>query len=539
MPRSRLGPLAIESKLGDYPSLSSVWRAIHLKKQKAIAVKIFSVPFGGTPETRADFSAEWNQLKTLQHPGVARCYGGGFEQNDAYLAYELIDGETLSATLERRERLPWEMVLDFAEPIVDALEYLHSQSVHYGRLRPEKIIVSGLSPILVDVRTSRDDGPYHTSRPPTSDDMLYRPPESIDDPTMTSPRGDLYSFGAVMYRCLTGRAPFDGDTVEQVQQQIRSHVPTSPATIVMDCPVWLDKLVNQLLQKDAMARPNGASAVKLALGEIRKRSMSRAGVAEHVSSGFSPLQVTSQKEKDEARALLGRELVDLDEPADADHTSWHDKSSFLLVGLAAMIGVVAWALWPLNENDMRDRAEQLLDQGTRSSLIQAKISYLEPMEKRFPDGEHVAWVQEQIDRVEMVEAEHLLSVKMKRNMPLTNEGERLYAEAERFERFGDVATALDQYRSIVTLMSDQEQYEPFVNLARRQIAAIEGNDQPQDEAAKIIQAKLSEADRAYRKGNVVAARRIWYSIVDLYGNNMNVAPLVEEAQLRASRAVTK
>jgi len=132
----------------------------------------------------------------------------------------------------------------------------------------------------------------------------------------------------------------------------------------------------------------------------------------------------------------------------------------------------------------------------------------------------------------MVQAEHALSVKLKRNLPLKNEGERLYAEANKFERFGDTATALDQYRSMQTLLGDDPRYRPFVNLARRQIARIEYNGIEADEAARIIQAKLEQADELLKSGKVIAAKQIWYSVVELYGNNTNVAPLVGEAQKR-------
>ena len=111
MPRSRLGPLAIETKLGDHPSQSSVWRAIHIQLKRAVAVKVFAAPFGGTPEARSAFAAEWEVLKQIQHPGIVRCYGGGFEETDAYLAHELIEGSTLARELERRSRLSWEFSL--------------------------------------------------------------------------------------------------------------------------------------------------------------------------------------------------------------------------------------------------------------------------------------------------------------------------------------------------------------------------------------------------------------------------------------------
>lgn len=139
----------------------------------------------------------------------------------------------------------------------------------------------------------------------------------------------------------------------------------------------------------------------------------------------------------------------------------------------------------------------------------------------------------------MLQAEHALAVKMKRNLRLTHEGERLYAEASDFEKFGDVASALDRYRSMQTLLDDDPKYRPYVNLARRQIARIEGKDYGEYEAAKIIQAKLSQADTELAAGNVVAARQIWYSIVELYGNNDNVAPLVAKAQQRLAEDGSK
>ncbi|GAA4467667.1 serine/threonine-protein kinase [Novipirellula rosea] len=532
MPRSRLGPLAIEAKLGDHPSQSSVWRAIHVQLHKAVAVKVFSSPFGATPEARTQFAAEWETLKTLQHPAIARCFGGGFEDKDAYLAYELVDGETLAAEIERRSRLPWESVLEFAEPIIGALCYLHEHNIIYGMLAPDKILYAGLSPLLVDVRTDRFNSNFKTSRPPTPHEIAFRPPELIDDPTSITHKSDLYSFGATLYYAITGRPPVQGDTVEEVTRNVREQTPTSAASLVLDCPVWFDKLITQLLEKDPSKRPFGAPAVQLALAEVRRRSMSRTGVAEHASSGFSPLSVTDQKERDEARSLLGRELVDDEKESLPDATIWHDKPWFLIGVLIAMLLMLGWVAWPLNENQMRKRAEDLLAQETQSSLNQAKNNYLKPMINKFPDGEHTTWAEEQVDRIEMMQAEHALSVKMKRNLALKNEGERLYAEAEQFERFGDTSTALDKYRSMETLLGDDPKYRPYVNLARRQIAQIENRSFIKDEAATIIQEKLDEAEREHRRGNVVAARQIWYSIIELYGNNSNVGPLVLQAQQR-------
>jgi len=534
MPRSRLGPLALESKLGDYPSQSLVYRAIHVDQKKSVAVKIFSIPFGGTPEGRQRLAEEWEKLKRLQHPAIARCYGGGFEDSDAYLAYELIDGETLSSQLERRPRLAWDAVLDFAIPIAEALVAAHARSIIHGGIVPDKIIISGLAPVLIDFRIDRVHSIYRNPRPPSAIEMAMRPPEVIADPAAISPRGDIYSLAAVMYLALTGRPPLSGETTEEVSRNAVSEVPPKAATIVMDCPVWVSSLIDQALQKDPNARPHDARNFALALSEARRRSAGLAGVAEHASSGFGPLQVTQQREKDEARKLLGRELVELRDADLPDGTPFHDKAWFLVGVLVLVIIGMTWLVWPLSESQMRSRAEKLIAEETRSSLQQAKTTYLQPMLKRFPEGESSQWAADQIDQIEMLEAENALEVKVKRNLPLRDEGERLFAEARRFERFGDRATALDKYKSMETLLGDDPKYKPFVNLARRQIGLIRQQSSDAGEASRIVQAKLSEAQTLFDKGNVVAARDIWYSVVELYGSNADVAPWVKLAQQKLS-----
>ncbi len=530
MPRSRLGELAIESKLGDHPSQSSVWRAIHVKLKRAVAVKVFATPFGGTPEARAQFATEWKTLQSLSHPAIAKCYGGGFEDSDAFLAYELIEGETLAMQLSHRSRLPWENVLEMSEPLIDAIEFLHDRGIVYGALQPDKVIFSGLSPVLIDIRSDRFASPYRTSHPPTQTELAMMPPEVAKDPAAFSPRGDLYGFGALLYLSVTGRPPIIGETIEEVAENIAHSTPPTPASIVLDCPIWLDKLIMQLLEKDVSRRPLSAGSVKLALSEVRRRAMSRTGVAEHASSGFSALRVTDQGDLDAARRLLGKDDLEIDDEDPVDESAWHDKPLVLIGGLALMFAIFGYVLWPLNEDQMRARAEKLLGNRTSNSMKQAKDSFLEPMIRRFPNGDHTVWAQEQIDQVEMLGAEHALAVKIKHNLPLKDEAERLYADASRYERFGDTATALDKYRSLVTLLGDNSDYRPFVNLAHRQIGVIESNDQGDDEASRMIRAKLKQAQELHDQGKTIAAKKIWYSVVELYENNEKVAPLVVKAQ---------
>ncbi|MDB4809967.1 serine/threonine protein kinase [bacterium] len=530
MPRNRLGPLAVETKLGDHRSKSSVWRATHVQLGQTVAVKVFAAPFGGTSEARFAFASEWEVLKQIRHPAIARCYGGGIEKTDAYLAYELIDGPTLASELKHRSRLSWESVLDLAEVLTGAIESLHENEIVYGVLQPRKVLFAGLSPVLIDIRADRARSVYRTGRTATPHEMTFWSPELTQNISAFSLDSDLYSLGATLYTALTGRTVVSGKSVEEVRGNILFETPQNPASIVMDCPVWLDKLIMQMLEKDPNDRPHNAAAVSLALKEVRRRSMSRAGVAEHISHGFSPLNVNDQKERDEARILLGHGALEVGDDKTVAEPEWYDRAMILVLGLFVIASMLAYTLWPLNENQMKGRAEDLLATENRNALNQAKVSYLIPMLEKYPDGRHFDWAKEQLDRVELIQAEHVLKVKLKTNRPLTNEGERLYAEAYEFEKFGDVATALDHYHSMETLLADEDIYKPFVNLARKQIASLQEKGVEQGEAARIIQNKLDQAEQSLLNGNSIAARKICYSIVELYGNNGNVAPLVSRAQ---------
>lgn len=552
---SRLGPLALETRLGDHPSQSQVWRAVHLELRRSLAVKIFPTPFGPTPEAKSALAEEWARLKSLSHPGIAKCYGGGFEPGWAYLASELIDGETLSHQLSRQSRQPWEVVLDLCDGLTESLVYLHAAGITHGRLVPSKIVVAGLSPVLVDVRTDRYGSPFRSTRPPTPDEQPLVAPEVLTggDPT---PGGDLYSLAAIAYLAATGRPP-GGHPIGDISGGQPIEI-APPSSIVPDLPVWIDRLLMPILSADPLSRPGSAEAVRLQLAETRRRCFDRTSVTGAAAKGFSPLDTNNQTQRAETRRLLGKTgrrrgkkhgaatttsgsaihdaLAGNSADNDSvDHEPWYQSATALFTMLMAAVALAAFMLWPLSEDQMRQRAERLLADGTRASFSQAKNRYLTPMLANFPDGEHADWAGQQIQRIEMEWAESVLNTRIKKNLPLTDEGQRLYAEASRYERFGDRATALDRYRSLVTLMKDEPKYLPYVNLARRQIAAIESEsagDTGGGEAARLIQSKLDQSDRLIAAGKTIPARSILYSIIELYGTNAEVRPMVEAAQQR-------
>ncbi len=529
--RSRIGPLALESPLGDRGS--NLYRAVHIQQKAQVAVRVFSQPMGMTPEAKEEFAQQMESLKALRHPHIVRCYGGGFDAKDAYLVYELADGDSLLATLKRKERLPWELVLDLGVQLCEALHLAHQAGWIHGRIRPDKVIVStdGTKVKLADFRRGTV-----ASAPLTAEQLAYCAPETISERPIVDAASDLYSVGAVMYHAITGQSPFQADNALAMRKAIAETVAPPVATIVFDCPVWLSSIVEQLLSKESIRRPFSANATVMALREAQRRATEGIGVAQHATSGFSPLQLNTNRAEAE-KALGHKKKKNKKQHQDddgAEPTGLLERPWFLLAILVAAIALISYLAWPLSESALRTKAELLMTRHDTEGTKGAPNKYLQELADRFPNGKNGQWALSQLEDIEMEEEMVLAEARIQKHkrfgLEPTSEGERKYAEARKFESFEDRITALELYKGIVNLLKDEENERAFVNLARKRIEEIEAKPPNAEELRSLLKRKLEQAEKLFQDGNTVGAKQIWEGIVNLYRLNKEVQPLVEEAQ---------
>lgn len=485
-----------------------------------------------TPESKQEFANHLEKIKALKHPGIVRCYGGGFDAKDAYLVYELIEGESLEKLLERRERLDWEVVLQYGLQLCEALQKAHDSGWIHGRLRSDKVLLT-LGGEVVKLNDLWE-GP-ESSRPLKATEIAYQAPEQIEGKQKPDKAVDLYSLGATLYHALTGSPPFEGPNAGLVRQAVLDGSPPAVATIVFDCPVWLSAIIEQLLNKDPLKRPFSAIATSMALKEAHKRATEGISVVQHAVGGFSPLLM--KLDKDEAEKVLGRKKNRRrDRSQEQEGAPGFFERPIVLLGiLLAVIAAIGYLLMPASEQTLRSRAERFIAQKDVGSLVHARDRYLLELLERFPNGKHSEWAKEKIEEIAMVEAEQRMMSNRRFGREPSSEGERQFLEANRFEQFGDRVTALDRYRGIVNLLKNEEKEAAFVNLARRQIAQILASPPDADELRRFLQNKLEEADRKFRADEVLAAKQIWEGVVNLYGGNKEMVSLVERAQNRLAK----
>ncbi len=515
---SRVGPFAVEEKLGP-DRRASVYCAVHVQQRKSVALRVFSAPLATHGSVREEYDCEFETLKLLRHPNIVRFFGGGFDNGYGYFASKLVRGESLTQMLDRRGNLPWEMVVDIALQISEGLQYAHDAGLVHARLNPDKILITEDGQVkIADFRQH----PVARTALHQPEMVGYLAPEQRGRWQTVTPKTDVFSLGCLMYRMLTGRVPYPVESDETAKGEAPSN-PPRPATVVLNCPVWLDTLVVKTLALEPAARPHSATAVVLALKETKRRVAAGTGVAEHVASGFSPIEVDADKEV--ARRLLGRKSSKAKRKPPLLDRPW-----FLVLSLVLLIAsVLTWILWPVSEQRLLVKAEGLMREKTAVAWRRAETDYLRPLLEQFPQGEYAPRARKMLDLIEMDRAERRLRRRLQMGRAPETEGGRLLAEAMNFEKFGDRVTALNKYHGMIKLFDENSQERPYVNLARRQIAELE-KDVGSTDRVDFVQQRLDEAERLADEGKAVQARELWRSIVTLYQGNRELDVFVKRAE---------
>jgi hypothetical protein len=504
-----------------------------MQQKKAAAVRIFSTPMGLTPEAKRDFATQIEELKELRHPGIVRCYGGGFDKKDAYLAYEFIDGESIDVLLKRRERLPWETAIDYALQLAETLQYTHVSGWLHNRLRADKVMVcaGGLEVKILDFRKS-DDSLWMGPAPITATQRIYAAPECQDDSLpMQSDRSDVYSLGVLLYEMLTGHLPFDPSVSEQLlAAQIQQTVPRNVSAIALDCPVWLSTLVAQMLDKDPLKRPFTMAATAMALNQALSRAAGGVSVAEHVASGFNPLQIKGDRK--EAEKALGKKSVK--KVVENPLFGLINGTALLIAGLIVAFAAIFWVISPASEKVLRERAEAMLVDADLADMNYAMDNYLTPLVKRFPDGPNAQWAKEQIEEIEISNLDRKIAIALRFDRSLKADDEQQLADAIKTEEGGNKTKALEQYRAIITLLDNDAEHKRVVGLAQRRLEKLEKEAEIPDELEAKLAEKMAQAEVAFNANKIADARAIWESIISLYKDNPNVKAIVEKAEARLS-----
>ncbi len=526
-----IGPFLIEKKVG-VGGMGVVYKATYTKNGAQVALKVLPLAMSANKQLVARFEREMLILKRLKHPLIVQFYGGGTQDGQQFYAMEFIDGGTLDQVLKDQGRLPWEQVIEYGLQICAALEHAHDHGIVHRDIKPANLFLGKDGKLrLGDFGIARDnDATALTASGSTVGTHAYMAPEQITGKQPISNKTDLYALGCVLFEMLTGHPPFKAPAQMELLLKHINEPPPRVRTEVLDCPVFLEQVVLQLLEKHPDKRPHDALMVQVALEEVIDKVAQATSVSTQMTAGAgqTAIGLSQVTDPNELKKLLGKKKRKRKAIG-----PYYERTWFLAVCLVVLIGGVAWSLLPLSEQQLFDRAQPLMTSGDPVKWQEAYDQYLKSLLERFPDGVHAEAAREHRDKIEMHKTERGLETRAKLGQDPKTEAERLWIKARAFERFGDNITAREQYRAMIDLLKDREQDRPFRNLAKRQLAILETVGDGNVDRKQIVRDALRKAREQYVAGNKQAAET-WLSIIQLYEGNADFADEVAEA--RAGRA---
>ncbi|MDO8461640.1 MAG: serine/threonine-protein kinase, partial [Deltaproteobacteria bacterium] len=206
-------------------------------------------------EILSDFKSEFSILKNLNHPNIARILDFGFDANleRYYFTTEWVDGKDLFASTEGATI---ETILERMVQALRALEYLHASKIFHFDLKAANVLVRTDDAVkVIDFGLASIDPTGKMIGTPT-----YMAPEIINRERPDG-RADLYSLGVLFYYCLTRQNPFRGNGVQETLKRQQMFSPPPPSLANPKIPLFLDRIVMHLLQKNPADRYQRASEV--------------------------------------------------------------------------------------------------------------------------------------------------------------------------------------------------------------------------------------------------------------------------------------
>ncbi len=528
MQRSRIGPFALEESL-DGLAESNVLRGVHIERKVSMAIKLVPKSVVNRPMGGSTFPADVKSLQQLHHPGIARCFGGAVDQGQPYLALELVQGESLWKRLDRRGRLPWEMVVDIIDSVCEALQYAHSKGLVHGRITPTRILLpegEGEEAKLVGFDCAwADRDEILGLRSPMAVAHYVAPEVFRGKQSASMPPCDLFSLGVILYECLSGEVPWPAETPAELVEARRAAPAPRVSTKVLDCPVWLDVLISKLLAVKHSERLSSAEETHRSLVDAKQKVVSGMGTAQHAWSGKQGT-LAIDTDRNELRRIHRRRTTR------RDTSPFYERVWFLALCLTAVIGIGVWSLLPPSEDDLFAKAKPLMESEDAVDWKRAEESYLISLKERFPNTKYADQIKQFDGRFAMHRAEKRVVNNQRLGRPPQSESERQYGEAWRFEQIGDRLTAWQKYDALVSLFSKSEDAEDraYVNLARRQIRLLKSEQGPGDDQSAFVMKQLNRASNLAMTGNLLKARRVLDSLISLYDGNQELQPLVERAR---------
>jgi serine/threonine protein kinase len=354
-----VGRYRLESLLGR-GGMGSVWQAEHVQLRSPVAIKLLDETISRNPQVLTRFMREAQAAALLRSPHVVQTFDFGVEDGTAFIAMELLRGESLAERIARLGHLPPEEVILFLSQVLRAIAKAHDAGIVHRDLKPANIFICkeepefakvldfGVAKVVAGELAATAGG--RTQPGVMIGTPYYMSPEQMKARDVDA-RADLWSIAVIAYECIVGVRPFTGEELGELVLAICTGpvpVPSTQAAVPAGFDEWFVKatqrdrnrrfasareMADELIELSSLAgplRPQFSTVRNLAaiasMIPQRKAPSSRAAAADKWDLTTGQRAATS-KSFEQARPPLG-------------------FAAYAMIGAAAMIvlGVAAFVI---------------------------------------------------------------------------------------------------------------------------------------------------------------------------------------------------
>jgi TolB-like protein/predicted Ser/Thr protein kinase len=247
----------ILEKLGQ-GGMGVVYEAEDTKLGRIVALKFLPSELTRDADAKARFIREARAAAALNHPNICTIHEIGEHDGQAFIAMELVEGQSLKERIERGP-LPMDDAVSIAIQVGEGLGEAHEKGIVHRDIKPGNIVLTakgqakildfGLARLGGDTRLTKTDTTLGT--------VAYMSPEQASGKDVDR-RTDIWSLGVVLYEMLTGLLPFRGEYEQALMYQIMNAAPEPITSLRTGVPMELERIVTKCLEKKCAERYQAA-----------------------------------------------------------------------------------------------------------------------------------------------------------------------------------------------------------------------------------------------------------------------------------------
>ncbi len=269
-----LGNYVLMEKIGA-GGMGQVFKAEHRRMHRIVAVKVLPVETMKDPATIARFEREVTAAARINHPNLVTAYDADQADGVHFLVMEFVDGSNLSSLVKKHGPLTVDQAVNCILQAAKGLDAAHAEGVVHRDIKPSNLLIDKKGNVkILDMglaRIDQGDGPAQaelTSTGLVMGTVDYMAPEQAVDSKSADARADIYSLGCSLHYLLTGKPPYQGDSIMNRVLAHREQPIPALRTCRSDIPEFLEAVFSKMVAKQVANRYQTVSQIIADLEQV-------------------------------------------------------------------------------------------------------------------------------------------------------------------------------------------------------------------------------------------------------------------------------